>query len=869
MIEASTCRAAALLLISVFFLPIDANAEVTLENDRLRVVLDADGGLISSLVLKATGWDAAGDETASKWHGLAKDRLGTAPNNTIVREPFTWTDTSSTRVTGQAVLREGALAGTILAKTFSLEGDTLRVEVALTAGGASISKAGVHNYLPGVGVSDDTRFFYQLDGKVETYRRTGDVAIDSSGAAWYAITSSRGGLLATFETPKPANLYSYLGSQETSLEWYYPGVPAGQTLRYTYTLLPFSTDHPPTQLESALRDAGSDDGSGVAQHPVAHVPPLTTKRPVLSPRKSGYAFVSNIEQIAYVSAQTPSMIHFRPINPSYRPDLYLATPKGIEVYDGFRGITVSAAGTKTIRGKRFNVTKVAVKPNASKYTLIWQATATGWEEGKTLTGYFWGEWSEGAQKPQPLEIQAVDVPRVTPFETIPVWMSLPSDLIAIWPDTAALRDTGFNYMDLWTYTREGEEREQWGEHVLLESREWLKAADIKPIVWIREWWWHDGQRDAEGGRAMYIDGEWAEASLNLTYRGRYFQELIEQGKYLIDEGFYFHNTDPEIYRDGDKIDFSPATIAKFREYLAEHAPDLRYVSPIRFEKAPQEYPELHRHWNQFKAQCYVDFFVDYREAMEAYMKEKGIDAPFHFMAYTTYHRQWDGLYGYEDHRDSPVYTITLEDPAIMPQAFDYISPMVYTDVYANYNDYDMKLAWKDTIAIRRLIGDRATLAPILCAGYPFFDGFNSDLNAEMLKANILETVAGGGRGFGYWGECPIDAKDMKITAEAVGMLQPYERVILEGKPSDRVGSPTGNVFAKRIESPHGSLVLVSEYSETTLEATIACPVSEPSIVIDLNSGEQTASLTPGDHTFQVTLDDERAVMFYVGPKESP
>ncbi len=837
-------------------------ADVTLENEYLRVVIDEAGGRVTSLVHKATDWDAADPTDRSKWQGLAKDRLGVGPDGELVRDLYVWDERSGDSVRGEVVVEQGAMAGTRIEKRFRLDGEALRVEATVIAGETEIPVIDVHNYLPGFGAHNSQGFFYADADGTHYYRKSGDALVRADRPIWYATASDMDGLIARFTEPAPAQLYSYLGAGETALEWYYPKLEPGKRFRLAYTITPFSALSIPEEMQPAVAQARQQDEAEAG--PVAHTPPLTTQRPVLSPRKSGYAFASNIEQVAYVASETPSMIHFRPINPSHRPDLYLATPEGITVYGGYRDLEFMDAGTQEIDGQVCQVTRVAIGPNPSKYTLIWQADpALGWEPGKELQGFFWGKWSHGEQAPQPLKIQVVEVPRVRPFKTLPVWMSQPSDLMAMWPDMPALRDTGFNYIDLWTYTREGRERDQWGERALLESRRRMADAGIKPIAWVREWWWHDGQRDSEDGQAMRIDGKRVN-SLNLTYRGKYFQELIKQGQYLIDEGFYFHSVDPEIYRDGDKIDFSPRTISAFREYLKTHAPELRYKSPVRFERSPGEHPELHRHWRAFKAHCYAAFFVDYRAAMETHMKAQGIEAPFRFMAMTTYHRQWDGLYAFDDYRDSPVYRITLEDPKLLAEVFDYLAPMIYTDVYANYNPYDMKLPWKDTIVLRRLAGDKADITPLLCAGYPFFDGFGSDLSAPMLKANMLETIAGGGRGFGIWGECPIDARDMKVTAEVVGMLQPFEQLLASAEPSDQIGVPSANVFAKRITSPHGSLVLVSEYSEHRLEAQITCPVKEESVVVDLRSGEVIARLSPTQDTFAVTLEDERAVMFYVG-----
>ena len=90
--------------------------------------------------------------------------------------------------------------------------------------------------------------------------------------------------------------------------------------------------------------------------------------------------------------------------------------------------------------------------------------------------------------------------------------------------------------------------------------------------------------------------------------------------------------------------------------------------------------------------------------MEQYMKEKGIREPFRFMIYSSYHRSFPGFWQYEDYRKSHSYLMTLEDPQTFVGVFDFVAPMVYMDVYANYEDYDMLLPWRDTAVLRRITG---------------------------------------------------------------------------------------------------------------------------------------------------------------------
>src|SRR5690606_23079105 len=136
--------------------------------------------------------------------------------------------------------------------------------------------------------------------------------------------------------------------------------------------------------------------------------------------------------------------------------------------------------------------------------------------------------------------------------------------------------------------------------------------------------------------------------LCLSYRGKWYQALIDQGKYLIDRGLYFHSTDPEMYGKGDKICFCESCKKRFKDYLKKNTENIAYEDPAVFEKAPEQHTGLHRLWNAFKCWSYTEFFAEYRRAMEQYMKEKGIKEPFRFMIYSSYHRSFPGFSHYED-----------------------------------------------------------------------------------------------------------------------------------------------------------------------------------------------------------------------------
>ena len=833
--------------------------EVTIENNAVKLTVDSVGGRITSFVLNDTKKDVATKGAKSPWQGFAKERVLANGNKSLITSSFTLKKVAGNTISATATTPYS------ITKTYSLLNDSAAVKVSVVVKRAPKGAVfTIHNFLSTFNVKKSKGYVYSIDNNAKQFKPAGDGFIKTPNAQWFMTQTNNIGIATHFDQTKPAELSAYLASVAT-MEWSYAPIKNNGELRYSYTIYLFNPKKKasiPSFVKKGKPSSTTGNKSSKVTTAVSKVTPLITEMPTLSPRKSGYAFVSNIEQIAYIAKNTPSMIHFAPINKSHQPDLFLALPKGIKVLDAFRGLQLVPQGEQTIKGELFNVTRVMTIPSSSKYTLIWEATKEF--TGKELKGYFWGEWGNKKQRKKALTIELVSIPKVTPFKKIPVWLCIPSDLTAIWPKMSTLKTSGINYLDAWTYMRQNG-TDTWGERVLDDTIKRTNTSGMQLITWVREWWWADGKKDTNGS-AMDIDGNRVN-QLCLSYRGKFYKEFIDQGKRLIDKGCYQHSTDPEMYHLGEKICFCPICVANFKKFLAKSYPKLKYKNPIKFEHKQKKYQALHNAWNDFKATRYTDFFREYRQAMETYMKSKDIKKKFTFYVMSTYHRNWKNFYGFKNYKESSVYLKTLEDPKKFAEVFDVIAPMSYMDIYANYSNYDMLLPWKECYSLRKLVGKKAIIAPLLSSGYAFISAYDSDTSAEMLKANILESFIGGAKGFGFWGECPFDAKDMKIVAEVVQMLKPYENVILDGTLSDEVNVVSNNAFAKRIVSGQGSLILVSEYSKRDITATINCPVKKSSQVINLLTQKVIGIITPDNAQFTVKINSERAVMLYVGEKQ--
>jgi hypothetical protein len=599
-----------------------------------------------------------------------------------------------------------------------------------------------------------------------------------------------------------------------------------------------------------MLNAASGQGS-----PQPLMPPLTAAAPTLAADAAGYIFASNAAGIAYAATEIPSAIHFKPLNFSWQPVLIFDLPEGVELLSALRAIRILAPEPVTRNGARYQRYTIIPEKNASKFTFFWRTTLA---PGTKLTGYYHARWDKGSQAEQSLPIEIISIPKGQTFRELPVWLSIPSDMADIWPGLDNYRKAGFNTLDIWSYARANER--VWGGKQLTSVAAKALRSNIRLIAGTREWWWEEAGRDPEA-QAVTLSGQRVKVVCP-TYRGKHFEAFCEQGRYLIDNGLYFHSVDPEIYRDAGAICYCDRCRDGFRKYLAANYPGRPTADPLVFMKSPEKFPEEVKLWNRFKGAAFAGIYGDYRREMEAYLQRKGIREKFRLMVYSTYHRAWGSFYGYADYEKATPYLKTMEDPKALAEVFDYISPMVYPDLYARGKEYNMTGPWKDTVSLTRIVGNKTTVAPLLSAGYPFIEPYNVDNSPEMIRYNMLEAIAGGARGLGFWGVCPLDAADMRSIAETVQMLVPAEEVILSGEPFE--DPKEGNVFVKGIKSRDRALVLVSEYSRRPVEARVKSPLPCPDCTVtDLATGKTIPSDGSG---FLVQLTQIRARIFLVTRK---
>jgi hypothetical protein len=598
-----------------------------------------------------------------------------------------------------------------------------------------------------------------------------------------------------------------------------------------------------------------------AEEPQKWCPALRTTGLTVPADQAAFKYNSYYDTQAYI-ASTTTPITFTAVNIStITPDLIIDVPNGMEITAGIRNITLNIPQVISRDGLPYNRYVINTTTSSTMFSFLWKSTLP---VDSIHTVYFRADWGTGSQPEQILTVKVLDLPLLKTFKNIPIWYSIPNDLVKIWPKADYQRG-GFNAVGIWTYLHPNFIN-SWGGTLLSEAVANYADSDMTIYGWAQEWWWGNARGDVDG-KSIDINGN-SVSILNLLYRGIWFDHWLTAGRKMVDEGIYTHVVDPEIYRGVDfSTGYSPAAISDFQQYLTDNNISVTENNPHVFMNDMATYTDEVRIWRKWKAKKYTDFFVDYRAEMESYMTSKGITEPFKFIIYSTYHKGMKSFYDYSDYETSSVYVRTLEDPVDLMRAFDVFAPMNYPDIYGynyagysfDYERYNMLEPYEDTISIYNLVKEQSTVMPMLSSGYPQRDlYYKADISTAMLRCNMLETIMGGAKGFGIWGVCPHDALDMQMTAKLIDSLVPAEEVIKNGVPF--TDSPvSGIAFVKGIMAPSGGIILVSEYSTQVRNVIFKAPIS--GILYDLQTG--TSQTVNKDQQLSIVLDSIRAQAFYI------
>lgn len=341
-----------------------------------------------------------------------------------------------------------------------------------------------------------------------------------------------------------------------------------------------------------------------------------------------------------------------------------------------------------------------------------------------------------------------------------------------------------------------------------------------------------------------------------TYRGEGFLRLLEEGRKAVDDGVLIHGFDPER-TNGREICFCE----RCRKLFAAENPGIipQNAGLDEFVKVIDGSQRAGDLWLQFKLKYENDRYGLYREAMRSHLAGKGKN-PDAFKILFAAQPGWMN--------PQRLYNSSLQDPMKLAEIADYFSPMIYIDINGRFRrQSDMREVVRELEAFRKVSNGRLRVFPVLSVGYPY-GGFNADIEPGVMKAQILEAFAAGARGFSLYSEGWFDARDMKEVAEAMRLIAQNEDVFDRGETltETQLKNLNGNTFVSGIAVRSGeAAILVSDYSDREKHAGIFYDCKVPVEVVDAETRQVIAKLSPGKNIFPVVLDQRRIRLFYIRP----
>jgi hypothetical protein len=357
--------------------------------------------------------------------------------------------------------------------------------------------------------------------------------------------------------------------------------------------------------------------------------------------------------------------------------------------------------------------------------------------------------------------------------------------------------------------------------------------------------------DVEDAKIVTINGRKLD-NICPSYRGPYYDKVLDMVKSAIDYGVSNIQYDEETYAKGAIICFCDRCKTKFNDYLAKNHPELTYIDPTVFEQTPAKYKELDEAWWQFKTDQVADVYKAIKQTMNEYKNPENkkrkllvyVDASV-----------GEGRYG--------AISTRLTDYAKLAKHVDCLIPMVYTvnsEVVGDCVANTQKAVKGQADAAVALSPNRAyELHRVISQNFP---------SLETVRYQIIEAFFAGGRLVHFWAPyCTLKgAGSFREIANAVKTVAPVEDILVDGHPDKTVKSSNSELRIRAIRSNDSIAIMVGEYSDDIINTTITCPVQKPSNVVDTATGKTIAQINTAHPTFKLKLASDRVRVLLVQPK---
>lgn len=546
------------------------------------------------------------------------------------------------------------------------------------------------------------------------------------------------------------------------------------------------------------------------------------------------------------------------------PRLVLDLPRGVEVYsEGLysrpqRGGDTQVSDTSPHgEGYRRWTLPYKVFKDADYAAYAGIDLTTRLDVGEQPPAFYHLQWDKGAQPEQQLSVRVYPKPAVAAPKRLVTGLYVhvcdhygPEQNGSILSDPRAeqilsdMHDLGLNSILLGNRWSRVQDKPKLPEVIELVGK--MRSAGFTVGLHTSGFGYFSTLAKAEDGLALTIDGQ-TDPSMCPGYRGPAYQALIKAWGDVANYGIYWIDNDFEDwnYRE-NTVCFCPRCKGGFRQWLTGNRQGLEYVDPVTVEKAPGEYPELHKAWLEYKNGLIEQWHADVRAELERVMAAQGIVKPgFPRIGITESHTSWDWK-------------------RLTQSVIDYDSPMVYSYITHGYAEPAIESAGRRMLEYRQRIGvDRRKYVVTIAPGERTGESIVPD-KAQLYE--VLEVFGSGAAGFKIWYDIAMNGGKYYWMSEGIRMVAPVEDILLDGEFAvEQCDNPNARIHS--FSHDRGTVVFCAEYSLGPVTVNVPVSLRGAAAVYDLRSGEQIASLKAGEKTFPLTIDEDRARLLFVGTQQ--
>lgn len=432
--------------------------------------------------------------------------------------------------------------------------------------------------------------------------------------------------------------------------------------------------------------------------------------------------------------------------------------------------------------------------------------------GKDRKARFWAEWEGGRQEPVELELTEIKVPEVRAPKEIVTGTVVYGSTLATYPDyPAVIRSLGFNHLDSWGSGISAEKMQDLGiqvSHVGPCPGEYARLLKEEPEA-----------------RSTTLKGQRVDV-VCLSSHGRLREKFLAEIESIAANGHGFLGLmlDDESYCDWNGMDtcFCDRCRTEWRDWLAKNRPGLKPLDPAVAIDDPFGHPEHYRAWWYFRAAQLTEWYRAMRTTFLAAV-EKQADSSGRRPCLAIQ----SGGPAFADIKS------TRLNLAELAGVFDLICPQYYGG--------GEKVARWTRQLVREVGRDKA--CPTLCMGERY------EWQPGEFRAQILEALFAGARGYTSWGWPYSNLRVIAEAAETNGALATHEALLRQGVATETFWTeqPGGRVSV--LETGAAGLLLVSNYSRDGAATVVVRRRPGTALALSEVFTGTTVRLTPGETDF--------------------